>query len=226
MKSLLATALLALGLPLVLTNGVFAAPVTFAQFDLGNGLTYTDSGSASTLTETSQVNLSCLDPGCAGVGTAATLTLSSGGSGPAGSLFGGLIDVQSLGAGTLTVTLDTPYQGETNFLTIGFSAVQIVGGNGGSDFSIASTGTTSFSSDFLNYTAVGFQLNSSDADPPLTIDGNGYLESFTADTTGSFYGTPSATPLPPSLALFVSGLSAIGLLGWRRKRKNAATAAV
>lgn len=38
--------------------------------------------------------------------------------------------------------------------------------------------------------------------------------------------TPSATtPLPLSLPLFASGLGALGLVGWRRKRKNVAVAA-
>ena len=37
--------------------------------------------------------------------------------------------------------------------------------------------------------------------------------------------TTSATPLPAALPLFASGLGALGLLGWRRKRKNAALAA-
>ena len=35
----------------------------------------------------------------------------------------------------------------------------------------------------------------------------------------------SATPLPAALPLFASGLGALGLLGWRRKRKAAAIAA-
>ena len=34
-----------------------------------------------------------------------------------------------------------------------------------------------------------------------------------------------ATPLPAALPLFASGLGALGLLGWRRKRKAAAIAA-
>lgn len=33
------------------------------------------------------------------------------------------------------------------------------------------------------------------------------------------------TPLPAALPLFATGLGALGLLGWRRKRKNAAVAA-
>ena len=39
-----------------------------------------------------------------------------------------------------------------------------------------------------------------------------------------FQFTPgfAVTPVPPALPLFISGLSALGLLGWRRKRKNTA----
>ncbi len=33
----------------------------------------------------------------------------------------------------------------------------------------------------------------------------------------------NGTPLPAALPLFATGLGALGLLGWRRKRKNAAT---
>jgi hypothetical protein len=35
----------------------------------------------------------------------------------------------------------------------------------------------------------------------------------------------AATPLPAALPLFAGGLGAMGLLGWRRKRKAAAIAA-
>jgi hypothetical protein len=38
-------------------------------------------------------------------------------------------------------------------------------------------------------------------------------------------GGPVATPLPACLPLFASGLGALGLLGWRKKRKNAAAMA-
>jgi hypothetical protein len=37
--------------------------------------------------------------------------------------------------------------------------------------------------------------------------------------------TGGATPLPAALPLFATGLGALGLLGWRRKRKGAAVAA-
>jgi hypothetical protein len=38
-------------------------------------------------------------------------------------------------------------------------------------------------------------------------------------------GAVSATPLPAALPLFASGLGAMGLFGWRRKRKNIAAIA-
>ena len=37
--------------------------------------------------------------------------------------------------------------------------------------------------------------------------------------------TPAATPVPAALPLFATGLGALGLLGWRRKKKVAALAA-
>ena len=39
------------------------------------------------------------------------------------------------------------------------------------------------------------------------------------------FNPASATPLPAAFPLFATGLGALGLLGWRRKRKNAAIAA-
>jgi hypothetical protein len=35
------------------------------------------------------------------------------------------------------------------------------------------------------------------------------------------YESPNPTPLPAALPLFATGLGAFGLLGWRRKRKQA-----
>jgi hypothetical protein len=40
--------------------------------------------------------------------------------------------------------------------------------------------------------------------------------------TGTLTPVVTATPIPPALALFATGLGALGLLGWRRKRKASA----
>jgi hypothetical protein len=53
-----------------------------------------------------------------------------------------------------------------------------------------------------------------------------YIYLYTSNETSNFvaFGAapapPSATPLPAALPLFATGLGAMGLLGWRRKRKN------
>ncbi len=53
-------------------------------------------------------------------------------------------------------------------------------------------------------------------DPAITGDNIvGYFVEF----------SPASTPVPAALPLFATGLGALGLLGWRRKRKNAALAA-
>jgi hypothetical protein len=39
---------------------------------------------------------------------------------------------------------------------------------------------------------------------------------------GTWTGPPATTPLPAAWPLFATGLGALGLLGWRRKRKQAA----
>jgi hypothetical protein len=48
-------------------------------------------------------------------------------------------------------------------------------------------------------------------------------ETFTNLLTGEL--TTAATPLPAALPLFASGAGVIGLFGWRRKKKKAASAA-
>jgi hypothetical protein len=57
----------------------------------------------------------------------------------------------------------------------------------------------------------------------LQIFPNGQGIPGTAFTEGSItIGTVSSTPLPAALPLFATGLGAMGLLGWRRKRKASA----
>jgi len=59
-------------------------------------------------------------------------------------------------------------------------------------------------------------FSSFDLPPDYSID---------APSIGLVNGVVSGTPLPATLPLFASGLGALGLIGWRRKRKAAALAA-
>jgi hypothetical protein len=52
----------------------------------------------------------------------------------------------------------------------------------------------------------------------LGLQAQGYTATFQSDVNG-------VVPLPAALPLFASGLGALGLLGWRRKRKASAIAA-
>jgi hypothetical protein len=54
--------------------------------------------------------------------------------------------------------------------------------------------------------------------------GGKMIANLTAQVTDPPAGV-SQVPLPAALPLFISGLGAMGLLGWRRKRKNAASIA-
>ena len=59
----------------------------------------------------------------------------------------------------------------------------------------------------------------------LTIEANTNPGNWYVDDISVTGAAVSATPLPAALPLFASGLGAMGLFGWRRKRKNAAAIA-
>ena len=80
--------------------------------------------------------------------------------------------------------------------------------------------TISFSGNGTAFTALGKDYGLID---PAICGTNGTCTSL---TTFSVTDTLAAqTPLPAALPLFAGGLGALGLLGWRRKRKNAAAIA-
>jgi hypothetical protein len=53
-------------------------------------------------------------------------------------------------------------------------------------------------------------------------NGDGPLAETSGGLRGEWSTASSATPLPAALPLFAAGLGALGLIGWRRKRKDAA----
>jgi hypothetical protein len=70
----------------------------------------------------------------------------------------------------------------------------------------------------LSNTAYTFQVSLGYYSPTY-----GLIDVSETFTQGFF--VPEATPLPAALPLFATGLGALGLLGWRRKRKDAAAIA-
>jgi hypothetical protein len=53
---------------------------------------------------------------------------------------------------------------------------------------------------------------------------NGTFQFISSTGLNTYNGTSAAVPLPAALPLFATGLGALGLLGWRRKRKAQAGA--
>jgi hypothetical protein len=87
-----------------------------------------------------------------------------------------------------------------------------------SSFALFDLATGSFETGNPNFSSAGAALLFGVV--PITADLlAGQLKTGVTDDL-SF--TISQTPLPAALPLFATGLGALGLLGWRRKRKNAA----
>ena len=97
--------------------------------------------------------------------------------------------------------------------------------------SSANTGLTKLFSDIRSepglYDLSGYNYYYFTYDGAQVQNGQGdnvLLASITGQST-PFGGGQNEAPLPAALPLFTSGLGVLGLLGWRRKRKNAAALA-
>jgi hypothetical protein len=76
----------------------------------------------------------------------------------------------------------------------------------------------------LGFSFVAIFTSSFDFDPNARNQDNITLSLSNSDDDplASVTEIINATPIPAALPLFATGLGALGLLGWRRKRKNAA----
>jgi hypothetical protein len=120
------------------------------------------------------------------------------------------------GIGTITSSLGTGLFGLPTYLTASSTGISFNGpGNGGPvTFSQTGVGALNFEGGLIT-------------DYTLPLPGT-VIDSLDVDTNASFQiatMATSTTPLPAALPLFASGLGALGLLGWRRKRKAAVVAA-
>lgn len=80
---------------------------------------------------------------------------------------------------------------------------------------------TKFTFDWTNLTSITFQgVAGSGTSDPYSC-GTFNCTQFTLDNLEVNDPVPGATPLPATLPLFATGLGALGLLGWRKKRKAA-----
>jgi len=75
-------------------------------------------------------------------------------------------------------------------------------------------------SDSVSIDASSFMQGSQELEGDVTGNGFSINGPLMITPVGGNVGTPpAATPLPATLPLFATGLGALGLLGWRRKRK-------
>jgi hypothetical protein len=101
-----------------------------------------------------------------------------------------------------------------------------LGGFEGNDNLLFYPGTPQFDEDGVSFIAGGYRYNLSEYEGVISIasslDG-GFLIPVSVNSFAA-----AVTPLPAALPLFATGIGAMGLLGWRRKRKNTtgATASV
>ena len=135
------------------------------------------------------------------------------------------------GPASFTSATATPFTLNSLYLTAAWrDSLQItiegrLGGLGGTlvdsiTAQINTSGPRLFSLDWSNIDTVSFRASGGVHNDAFTGDGTYFaLDNMTINEA------TSATPIPGALPLFAGGLGALGLLGWRRKKKVAALAA-
>jgi len=125
------------------------------------------------------------------------------------------------GTALYTISGITPTQADTGYKKLGYTVYQF-------DYTLptsfdAAAGTTYFFSVYEQASSYNFIWSGSamNAGSVFNLNGSGW---FSLQEGQAFTLSGTATPLPAALPLFATGLGALGLLGWRRKRKAQAAA--
>lgn len=216
------------------TSGAEAAQVTFAQFQqksVGNPFTFTNAGAASTFTATSvPVYFQYLVPndyGGVNVNIPAKLTLSAKVASPAVSV--PPLVSQPLNEVSISIIADVPVSGDSLLLKVDVDgsllSTSALAGLSGGHIGVNAADTSSsfnfdYTSDFVQFDpsqARNYALSFSSLFFDLSVNGNGYLNSFVAAGTGTFAAT--VVPEPGTAGMILAGAGI--LAGYLRRRARA-----
>ena len=133
--------------------------------------------------------------------------------------------------GSFTITFD-PTMSVSGGTTISFNSINIALSAQPVFFNYAAGGeldvcSSSSASPICGITEAenSFELQINDFATSPTFTGFSYTQSGVDALWDTNDGSATVVPIPGALPLFATGLGAMGLLGWRRKRKNAAALA-
>jgi hypothetical protein len=204
---------------------VRAQLTTFASVDtIGQVFRFANSGGTSTfglISASIPVTFKYkVDNGHGGINVdiAATMTLTANvTNGPLGYF-------QDMSGVSMAITANTPVRGLTNLLSMGATGQLTSAPNsnianfGGDTSNSQLVGFTSDFLDFSNTTDRSFNFALNSLTPRASLNGNGYLNTFTAAGLGNFASDPaplSSVPEPSALGLL--GLAALPALSLRRR---------
>ena len=239
-------ALLAVAFGLLTAPAANAQLTTFAQFFQnagGNPFSYTSTGTAgsggnamfgvnSLAIDFKYFSILGLPADLSGFQSAHLTFTSFTTLGPSnsGSGFDEIFNGSGVNSAMITITRDTPaLEGtgsRTVLLQVIFTPFTFTGSGGSGGFSASSlSGTVSFSSDFLSFSAAvqrDVGLSFSSIIPGLARGPNGFFLDFTAAGTGTFSSDPVPTFIPePSTYAMLAGAAGLAFFVLARRRRTA-----
>lgn len=217
------SALIALIAAILLGCSSAPASAQFAQFQsasTGDPFSFVNSGSSSTFDGSSvPIDFSYLIPNGTGTTTIipATLTLTSlvDGTATTQNLGGTLYDSQNLQDIDITITADSPINGQTNLLTLTGAEGSLIGQNKQTVLSLSDTPTTlNYSSSFLSFLPGGDSYSLAfDSASAITVNKNGYLNSLTAGGVNGSFTAGAVVPEASSIMALALGLALLSTFG-------------